>query len=382
MGSISDGFSDFGGRVWLNCSHQGALPLVAAEAAHRAVAWKVDPAEMTTKRFVEVPRLLRGHLAEIIGARADDIVLANGASYGVHLLANGLPLRDGDEVLAMRGDFPSNVLPWLGLEPRGVSCRLVRPRYGVPSVEEVEAALTPRTRVLCLSWVHSFSGTVTDLEAVGELCRQRDIFFVVNTTQGLGARRLDVGAVPVDAIVNAGWKWLCGPYATGFCWMRPKVRESLTVNQAYWQTLFTADDLGNPDLDLRVPAADDPRRYDLFAQANFFNFVPWAASLELLLERGLDAIEEHDQTLVQRLLDGIDRAHFDVLSPEQRVERSTLVFLSHSNSSRNADVQRSLAADGVDIAHRAGSLRIAPHVYNTEAHIDRALEALERAAAR
>ena len=382
MSGISHGFSDFGGRVWINCSHQGALPLAAAEAAREAVQWKLSPVEMTTARFVEVPRRLRELLADLISAEEEDIVLANGASYGVHLLANGLPLDDGDEVVVMKGDFPSNVLPWLGLEPKGVRCRLIRPAVGLPTVDEVAQHLSDRTRVLCLSWVHSFSGYVADLETIGALCRSRDIHFIVNTTQGLGARGLDVSRTPVDAIVNAGWKWLCGPYATGFCWMRPEIRRSLTLNQAYWQTLFTADDLGNPDLDLHVPDGDDPRRFDLFAQANFFNYVPWTAALELLRERGYKAIEVHDQDLVQRLLDGIDRSQFEILSPEDRERRSTLVFVSHHDPSRNAAIYEALREDGIDIAHRAGKLRFAPHFYNTEEHIDRALEALRQAADR
>ena len=49
--ALSDGFSDFGGRTWLNCSHQGALPLVAAEAARQAIDWKLSPAEMSTERY-------------------------------------------------------------------------------------------------------------------------------------------------------------------------------------------------------------------------------------------------------------------------------------------------------------------------------------------
>ena len=377
--AMSDGFSDFGGRTWLNCSHQGALPLSAAAAAREAIDWKLSPIEMTTERFVGVPRRLRELLARLIGADADDIVLANGASYGLHLLANGLPLGKGDEVLLMEGDFPSNILPWLGLRRRGVEVRLAVPADKLLRADEVEALLSrsPKTRVLCLSWVHSFSGRVADLAAIGEICKQSDTIFIANTTQGLGARVLDVSSIPVDAIVNAGWKYLCGPYATGFAWMRPEIRESLTTNQSYWLSTFTSDDLGAPRLDLDKRPEATARRFDLFATANFFNTVPWTASIELLLDKGLERIASYDRELVKRFLDGLDRDRYRLSSSEE--DPSTLVFVAHREPSRNPAIHRALAEAGVDVALRAGELRISPHLYNTQQEIDRALEVLEHA---
>ena len=73
------------------------------------------------------------------------------------------------------------------------------------------------------------------------------------------------------------------------------------------------------------------------ATANFFNFHPWCASLDLLLDIGLERIERHDRSLVDRLVEGIDRERFELLSPEQDGERSTLVFVSHREPGRNRE---------------------------------------------
>ena len=90
-------FGPFDGRVWLNSAHQGALPRIAAERAEEAVRWKRQPFELTTERFSGVPQRLRNALANLTGAEAEDVVLANSASYGLHLMANGIPLGSGDE---------------------------------------------------------------------------------------------------------------------------------------------------------------------------------------------------------------------------------------------------------------------------------------------
>jgi selenocysteine lyase/cysteine desulfurase len=371
-------FGDFDGRVWLNCSHQGPLPRCAADAAAQAVAWKLSPHLLTQERFDEVPARLRRALGRLVGAAAEDIILTNGASYGLHLLANGIPLRSGDQVLLVAGDFPSNVLPWLDHRRRGIDVRLMRPRLFVPSPEEIAAALQPSTRVLCMSWVHSFSGHTADIEAIGALCRKRDVLFLVNATQGIGARPLDVAALPVDALVCSGWKWLCGPYATGFAWLRPRLRDGLEYNQAYWLAMQTATDLGGTGDDLEPPDDLGARKYDIFGTANFLNFHPWAEAIGLILDIGVDRIEEHDQALVSRLVEGLDRSRFDLLSPEQGPGRSTLVFASHRDAARNEAVYRWLREEGVDIALRRGRLRLSPHFYNTSADVDRALSALKR----
>lgn len=368
-------------RAWINCAHQGMLPRCAAEEAREAVAWKQRPWELTQERFDGVPQRLRRALARLLGAEVEQIVLANSASYGLHLIANGYPWKEGDEALVVHGDFPSCVLPWLGLRSRGVHTREVAGRDPLPSPGELDDAIGPRTRVFCCTWVHSFSGWTADLEGLGTVCRDRGVQFVVNASQGLGARPFRVSDAPVDAVTSVGFKWLCGPYGTGVCWLRPELLERLEYNQAYWLASMTAGDLGAYDGDLQLPEpASSGRRYDVFGTANFFNFKPWAAAIEYLLERGLDRVAAWDQALVSRLLDGLDGRRYRVLSPREGAHRSTLVFVSHRESERNLDIFETLRREGVHISYRRGQLRVAPHLFNTEADIDRLLDVLHREA--
>jgi len=83
---------------------------------------------------------------------------------------------------------------------------------------------------------------------------------------------------------------------------------------------------------------------------------------------------------VSRLVEGLDRSRFNLLSPEQGPGRSTLVFVSHRDAVRNEALYRTLLEAGIDIALRRGRLRFSPHFYNTAADIERALSALRRAA--
>jgi selenocysteine lyase/cysteine desulfurase len=374
---FADDFGPFEGRVWLNAAHQGPLPRVAVEAAERAIELKVAPHRIADEAFVEVPLRQRRLLAATIGADERDVILGNSASYGLQLLANGLPWRRGDEVIVLANEFPATIFPWLVCERRGVTVRRLRPDRPVLAPEELAAALSRRTRVVALNWVRSLTGHVADLQALGEICRAADVHLVANVTQGLGALRLDVRETPLAAISCSGFKWLCGPYATGFAWISPDVLATMEPAQAYWLAMpdgVTLDLDREGDVTLRNDLG--ARAYDVFGTANFLDVLPWSAAVAYLLDCGLDAVASHDQTLVQQLIDGLDERGFRFVSPTERRERAAIVVVTAGDEHRNAELHGRLRAEGIDVALRAGNLRFSPHVYNTAEEIERTLAAL------
>jgi cysteine desulfurase / selenocysteine lyase len=217
-------FGPFEDRVWLNTAHQGPLPRPAVEATVQAAALKATPHRIGDDDFRAGPSRLRSLLGRLVGSPAEEIVLGNSTSYGLHLIANGLPWEDGDEVLVIEGDYPATVLPWRRLAGQGVRVRPLSPADGLLTADELSAAVGPNTRLLAVTWVDSFTGRALDLDALGAVCRRAGIVLVVNASQALGARAIDVQRTPVDAVVSCGYKWLCGPYATGFAWLHPTLR--------------------------------------------------------------------------------------------------------------------------------------------------------------
>ena len=274
------------------------------------------------------------------------------------------------------GDFPATVLPWMTLARRGVKITLLRAAGARVDADLLAGAIGPRTRVVCMSWVFSFFGHAVDLESLGSLCRDRGVRFVVNGSQGVGARSLDVQATQIDALACCGWKWLCGPYATGFGWLSESLRAELDYPQPHWLRQRRSS-RAEPAIDYTLADDGTAPHLDVFANANFFNFRPLAAALEHLLTFGVERIERHDQDLVARLLANLEGSSYRVLSPRTDPERSTLVFLSHLEPNRNAEIAEALRQAGIDIALREGRLRVSPHLHNSSADIDRLTDALE-----
>jgi cysteine desulfurase/selenocysteine lyase len=375
MAPYVDDFGPFEGRIWLNCAHQGPLPRVASEALQEALSWKIAPATLPDALFTSLPLQMKEALGRLVGVPASDIILGNSASYGLHLLANGLPWQAGDEILLVVGDYPADILPWLDLQRRGVRLRFLRPQTASVHAEELASALTPTTKVFCTTWVNSFSGYALDVHALGAVCHTHDVLFVVNGSQAVGARPLDLSHTAIDALTCCGYKWLCGPYATGFCWMRPDVRDSLDYNQAYWFAMQAGRDLNQMrDYTLRTDLG--ATKYDVFCPANFFNVKPWLASVTYLLAQGIEQIAQYNNQLVARFLEGVDPKRYTLLSPREGPEQSTLILLSHHQPDKNPAIYAALQQAGIDLALREGQLRFSPHLYNTPDEIDQTLQIL------
>jgi selenocysteine lyase/cysteine desulfurase len=378
MRAAGDMFGPFEGRIWLNVAHQGPLPRRAREALEHVAIDKTAPHRISDESFSEVPAALKRALSAFIGAPAEEIILGNSTSYGLHLLAQGMKWRDGDEVLLVAGEFPATVVPWLWLRERGVRIRIVEPRTRPLEPTQLAEEISDRTRLFCSSWVFSLTGEAIDIDAIGEVCRRRDVCFVLNATQAVGARYLDVRRSPVDALVSCGFKWLCGPYGTGFCWIRPDLRGRLDYHQDYWLAHMQQADLAT---EAGYGLRDDvgARRFDVFGTANFFNFVPWTVALEQLGEVGVEGVAAHDQRLVDLILTELDGSRrVRVLSPISGPARSAIVVLSHAEPDMNPTLHTRLREAGIDVALRAGNLRMSPHVHNDEGDVQSALAVLAR----
>lgn len=368
-----NGFELPGDVVWLDTAHQGPLPSRAIEALERALASKLDPSDQPDDAFFDVPERLRAVLAEFLGASPEEVVIGNSTSHGLHLLAGGLDLAKGDEVVLVEDDFPATVLPWLPLRDRGVEIQMLRRRAGL-SLETISEAISTRTRVLCVTWVDSFTGHVLEVESLGELCRSRDVLLILNATQGLGVRPPPVGAPGVQAVCSAGYKWLCGPYGTGVCWIAADLLPRLSTGRRYW--LPGAREGGLDDLtglaDASLPVG--VRRHDVFCPASFFNVLPWIAALEYLSQIGIERLAAHNRSLVSALRRAVMEAGHHVVT-EEGTRSPFLVFTPGTGQDAEA-LETRLRSAGVHVSLRHGRLRASPHVHNDLEDIARFRDAL------
>src|SRR5690606_30136622 len=125
------------------------------------------------------------------------------------------------------------VYPFLNLERRGVIVDFIPHDRGVITLENIERALRPETRLLSVSWVQFLSGMKLDLKALGRLCRERGVFFCVDAIQGLGALRLDVEEAGIDFLASGAHKWIMAAQGIGLIYVSEKLQDRI-VPPAGW----------------------------------------------------------------------------------------------------------------------------------------------------
>src|SRR5690606_31037699 len=206
--------------------------------------------------------------ATLIGATADDIALVPSASYGLATAARNLPLRMGQKILLLEDQFPSNVYCWRArTEETGARLVTVPTPPDFDWTAAVLAAIDDDVAIASRPHNHWTDGARLDLAAIGAALRKRGAKLVVDATQSLGAMTFDLAAIQPDFLVAASYKWLLGPYSTGFLYVAPAYHagEPLEYN---WLNRRDSEDftaLVNYQDDYQVGA----RRFDMGERANF-----------------------------------------------------------------------------------------------------------------
>ncbi|HWL53007.1 MAG TPA: aminotransferase class V-fold PLP-dependent enzyme [Chthoniobacteraceae bacterium] len=361
-------------KIFLAHAAVTALPQVVSQAvadfSRRASERDLDFAELT--RDLHRTRSLA---ARWIGARADEIALLGPTSLGLSLFANGLPWKEGDEVVCYRDDYPANVYPWLDLQRLGVVIRYLEPKEpGAITPELVEAALTPRTRLVALASAHFLTGYRIDVDAIGRMLGERGVLFSLDAIQTIGAFSLSVEHV--DFLSADAHKWMLGPMAIGIVYVKKKHFGLLRP------TLLGAWNVLSPEFitqeEIRFP--DSAMRYEP-GVLNVAGIYGMHAGLELLETYGIGNVSARLLAQKAHLVNALRPLGFEIYGPVEGPNASGATTFGHPKADMKAlfahleqhDVVASLRGN------RQGRffIRLSPHFYNTTAELDRVVELLE-----
>ncbi|OWK36002.1 aminotransferase class V-fold PLP-dependent enzyme [Fimbriiglobus ruber] len=355
---------------WAFFDHAAVAPIpdtavaALAEYASRLAGNGLADILFWVDRVAHVRRLA----AQLINApAADDVMFVPNTTTGIGLIAEGYPWTPGDNVILAAEEYPSNQYPWLNLASRGVEVRTVPSRGNRVEIDDVRAAMTDRTRVLATSFVQYGSGFRTDLAALGELCRERGVFFFVDAIQGLGVFPLDVQALPIDALAADGHKWLLAPEGAGIAYVRREWVDRLHPIGVGAHSVVHSFNYSTIDFRLKPHAG----RWEGGA-LNVPGITALGASLELLLGAGIDAVSRRIIELTDYLCARAPEFGLEVFSSRREPDKSGIVSLTKPGTPPKEIMKRCRAA-GVIVNVRADRLRVSPHAYNTEDEIDRFL---------
>ena len=357
----------------IHFNHAGVSPMsVRVRAAVEHVTQMMSEDGQFYEDYTETVNGLRSALATLVGVTPDQVSITRGTAHGISLLARGLDWKAGDNVVGARLEYPANLFPWMATRDRGVEMRLVEPIDGRITPEAVLSLVDGRTRVVALSFVQFWNGYRIDLAEIGAECRKRGVIFAVDGIQGLGVLPFDLEAMNADFVAAGGGKWLTAVPGVGFAAWRPQLLEVVKPTLVGTGSMTERLNYFEPKFGYEKSA----RKFEESA-LSWLDTAAFGAAVALLLEVGIDVIEEHVLGLSQRLAEGlVERGHKIVEPwPREREESSGIVSFNRPGSTE-VELLRDLTAAGVICRTHRDFVRLSPHFYNTEEEVDRVLEVL------
>jgi len=340
-----------------------------------------QPYSYSINDFFEPVHQLKTAFSNLI--EADDperIAIIPSASYGLSNVASNLRLKEGEQIIVVDEQFPSNIYPWLN---EAVKCGATVEVVNAPKNKENRGAIwnqrilesiNDRTKMVAIGHVHWADGTLFDLAAIRAKTWEHNALLVIDGTQSVGALPFSVKEIQPDALICAGYKWLLGPYSLGVAYYGSYFDGGDPIEENWLNRLnsqdFTA--LVNYQPFYRPKA----NRYSVGEQSNFILVPLLLTAIEQLLEWKVSNIQAYCKKITSKFIEEVSDLEMFV---EKEAYRSAHLFGILLNDTIKPDLLRkNLEENKVLVSFRGDSLRVGPNVYNEEKDLKKLLQCLKK----
>jgi kynureninase len=364
-------------RTYLISASLGPLSRRSRRLAeeHLDLWQRLGPEELWFDHGMPMLKRCRGLFAELVGADEDETAIVPSVSTAMSAIATCFDFNVRPKVVTTQMDFPTNHYVWRAQERRGAKVDVVPSLDGIHvDTEDFLSAIDEQTLVVNLNRVLFESSFIQDAEAIIEKAHAVGAFVVIDDFHGAGIVPVDVHALQVDFYLTGALKWLCGGQGLAFLYCRRDLIETAQPLVVGWFGTKNPFDFDRSALNLR----DDARRFETGTYALPQAFTA-AGGLEIILEVGVENIRARSQELTRGLIQRVDDAGLEVLSPRDDGRRSGLVRIRIPGGRPEAErALHELFARDVVLDSRDDALRISPHFFNDENDLDRCIEELKQ----
>jgi len=363
--------------AYLNTGGLGPSPYPVIEAIRRSTLDLERESETGREQFDEVRR----KACRFLNCDEDELAFTANTTEGMNIIARGLDLKAGDEVLITTHEHVGGAMPWFSLaQAEGVVVRTFEPGQGeADTLDRLASHLTPKTRVVSVSHVTCTLGAVLPIRQIVQLCREKSIVSVVDGAQAVGMIPVDLHDLGCDFYATSGHKWLMGPKGTGMLYvnkpMLPRWRRGYAG--AYADKVFDLD-AGRFE---RLPAA---RSVEIGTRSASL-IVGLGAAIDFLEGLGMEAVARHGSGLAKYLRRGLQPlSRVALLTPDAPESSASILTFQIDPAPMNAGEwanqlrkEHRLRVRPVT-EHKLAAIRVCAHVFNDVEQMDRLISVLTR----
>lgn len=334
------------------------------------------------KAYVEACKLLN--------ADEEEIALVESTTHGLNIAATSLPLHDGDNIITTNLEFIQVALPWCAMrKTKDIEIRVCKTADSRFNVEDFAALCDDKTRMIVISTVEWCNGWSMDMKALGNFCKEHNIWLVVDAVQQLGVTKMDTKEFHVDILTAGGHKWLNSPYGTGILYINKELLPK--IEPAFWGYLNTvAPECGWAAYwaDPSAPSVNDwkfvptARRFELGGTSNYCGAIALGESLALINEIGIENIEDRVMEISGYCMDRLEEIGATLITHRDAGHRSgTVVARLYADLEIDRKIYRMITDRHISISQRftdyVGGYRFSCHYYNNKQDIDTVIDAFK-----
>ncbi|BCH05235.1 aminotransferase (plasmid) [Mesorhizobium sp. 131-2-5] len=320
--------------------------------------------------WIERMEATRGKVATLLNAVPEEIAFTKNTSEAMNIAANALPLKAGDNVLMIHGDHPNNAYAFLNLKRKGIEVRVI-PMTDTVNAESFRSQIDANTKAISMSYVTFHAGHRFDIESVGKLCREKNLYFVIDIMQAVGVVPIDAKKAGATFIGCGTHKGLLVPQGLGLLYWDRALTE---LEPAYLAAISLKDPpsdfIARPD-DMEVAATAG--RFEI-GNFNLPAIHALDAALDLIAQIGIDNIQAHCFELGDRLIAGLDALDIELVGPRDHSLRAPHIYVAALPADEWIDY---FASVDVRVSPERDGIRISLGMFNNASDIDRLLQVIK-----
>lgn len=359
--------------TYLNCAYMSPMMKKVAEVGINGVNGKRNPTSIGPDDFFNNSRALREEFAKLIHAHADQIAIIPSVSYGMANVVQNVKLKQGDRVVVVEEQFPSNYYPWhKACVKNNAELHIVKAPASEKRGEnwnlEIINAIAPNTKVVAISHVHWADGTKYDLIAIREKTREVGALLIIDGTQSVGALPFDCSVIQPDALICAGYKWLMGPYSTGVAYYGPYFENGNPIEDNWISRLNSENFTGLVNYETEYqPGAF---RYQVGEHSNFILTPMLLEAIKTINSWGVQSIQDYCTSLLNDEI-------VETFILEDKKYRANHLFGVRLGEEKLPEIRERLVKENISVSYRGSAIRISPNVYNTSDEMEKLFTILE-----